>query len=116
MNTSAIAEEFEQIIRCQSITELMPLLLALTKKDVVAVREKTRRLQRELTEHRQLGAVTWGRTGTNAQLQMLFLAALSSYSSKEALAIPFVNELAMLNPTLFLTAKPDAYPTRNSSH
>jgi hypothetical protein len=90
-------ETFEHIIRHESTRELVPFLLALDKKDVVAVRGQTQMLQKELTEHRQIGIVTWGRIGTNAQLEMLFLAAISTYSKKEALAPPFVNNLWMLN-------------------
>lgn len=88
----------------------MPFLLALTTKDVAAVREKTRELHRELTEHRQLGTITWGRTGSNAQLQMLFLAAFRTYSSKEALVAPFANELSMLNPALFINSESGFLP------
>ncbi|MDO7886271.1 DUF6493 family protein [Hymenobacter cheonanensis] len=110
MNTIAKVDAFEQIIRHQSVVELMPFLLTLPKTDVVAVRKKTHSLHRELTEHRQLGLVTWGRTGTYAQLQMLFLAAFRTYSSKEALAAPFANELSLLNPTLFSNNEKTSLP------
>jgi hypothetical protein len=94
------AEVFEQIIRQQSVQEVMPFLLALPKKEVVSVREKTRKLHKELSEHRQLGKATWGQVGTNAQLEMLFLAGLSTYTSKEALSAPFANQIWMLNSPL----------------
>ncbi|HEX8328379.1 MAG TPA: DUF6493 family protein [Hymenobacter sp.] len=100
MSLALAVDEFEQIIRHKSVQELVPFLLALEKKDVVAVREKTRTLNKELSENRQLGAVTWGSTGTNSQLEMLFFAGLGTYSSKEALTTPFANQLTMLNPTL----------------
>jgi hypothetical protein len=58
MSVANAVEEFEHIIRHQSVRELVPFLLALEKKEVVAVRKKTQMLQKELTEHRQLGTVT----------------------------------------------------------
>ena len=106
----AAAEIFEQIIRHQSVAELIPFLLKLTKKDMVAVREQTRKLQKELAEHRQLGAVTWGQVGTNAQLEMLFLAGLSTYSQKEALTPLFSNQLWRLNGALFYNAESGLLP------
>jgi hypothetical protein len=104
------AEVFEKIIRQQSVTELMPFLLELAKKDIVAVREQTRKLQKDLSEHRQLGTVTWGQAGTNAQLEMLFLAGLSTYSQKEALTPLFSNELWRLNGALFYNAESGLLP------
>jgi hypothetical protein len=77
-------DTFEHIIRHQGAPELVPFLLELEKKDMVAVRTKTRALTKELEEHRQLGVVTWGRVGTDAQISMLFLAAVATYSRKEA--------------------------------
>jgi hypothetical protein len=57
-------ETFERIIRNQSLSQLVPVLLALDKKEQLAVRAKTKTLRKELTEFRQLGSSTWGRTGT----------------------------------------------------
>ncbi|WBO85245.1 DUF6493 family protein [Hymenobacter yonginensis] len=76
-------DTFELIIRRQNADQLVPFLLALDKKDVVAVRAKTKALRRELTEIRQLGISTWGRTGTEPQLVMLQLAGVATYTRKE---------------------------------
>ncbi|GAA4368945.1 hypothetical protein GCM10023185_42140 [Hymenobacter saemangeumensis] len=75
---------FERIIRHQGLPQLVPFLLALDKKEQLAVRAKAKALRKELTEFRQLGSSTWGRTGTEPQLAMLFLAGVATYTRKEA--------------------------------
>ena len=66
---------------------MVPFLLALDKKDQMAVRARTKALRKELTEVRQLGASNWGQTGTKPQLAMLFLASVATYSRKEAMGL-----------------------------
>ncbi|MBD2722606.1 DUF6493 family protein [Hymenobacter armeniacus] len=80
-------DTFERIIRHQSVHQLVPVLLALDKKEQLAVRAKTKALRKELTEVRQLGSSTWGRTGTESQLAMLFLAGVATYTRKEAMGL-----------------------------
>ncbi|UOQ75090.1 DUF6493 family protein (plasmid) [Hymenobacter cellulosilyticus] len=80
-------DTFDHIIRHLSVSHLVPFLLALDKKDIVALRSKAKTLRNELTAVRQLGVVTWGRTGTEAQLEMLFLTAVATYTRKEALRL-----------------------------
>ncbi|GGG35381.1 DUF6493 family protein [Hymenobacter glacieicola] len=82
-----VVDTFERIIRHQSVHQLVPVLLALDKKEQLAVRAKTKALHKELTEIRQLGSSTWGRTGTEPQLAMLFLAGVATYTRKEALGL-----------------------------
>ncbi|WBO84837.1 DUF6493 family protein [Hymenobacter yonginensis] len=82
-------ETFEHIIRRQKPAQLVPFLLQLPKNEVVAVRKKTRQLQRELEQFRDLGGGSWGRTSTPEQLLMLLLAGLRTYSRKEALSASF---------------------------
>jgi len=83
----SVVESFEDIIRHQSVEELLPFLLQLSKAEVVPVRNKTKDLRKELEQQRQLGIITWGRVGTNEQVGMLFLAAVATYSRKEALRL-----------------------------
>ncbi|GAA4048148.1 DUF6493 family protein [Hymenobacter glaciei] len=78
---------FERIVRHPSVLPVVPFLLALDKKDQMAVRARTKALRKELTETRQIGASTWGQTGTKPQLAMLFLASVATYSRKEALGL-----------------------------
>ena len=100
MSRLPAAEEFELIIAQKTAHELVPFLLTLSGSEIVAVRQKTLKLRKTLLQVRQHGEVTWGRHGTNEQLEMLFLAALRTYSRKEAGGISFVNEIWLLNPTL----------------
>ncbi|MFD2717473.1 DUF6493 family protein [Hymenobacter monticola] len=83
----SVVDTFERIIRHQGLSQLVPLLLALDKKEQLAVRAKTKALRKELTEFRQLGSSTWGRTGTELQLAMLFLAGVATYTRKEAMGL-----------------------------
>ncbi|RYU81824.1 DUF6493 family protein [Hymenobacter persicinus] len=80
-------DTFEHIIRHQSMHQLVPFLLALDKKEQIAVRAKTKALRKELTDMRQLSSSTWGRTGTEPQLVMLFLAGVATYTRKEAMGL-----------------------------
>ncbi|RSK32539.1 DUF6493 family protein [Hymenobacter metallilatus] len=88
MSASAV-ESFESIIRHQTTPALVEFLLQLPKTDVVAVRQRTRQLRRELEDFRQQPNGNWGRTGTDEQLFMLRLAGLRTYSRKEALSPGF---------------------------
>ncbi|GAA4033466.1 hypothetical protein GCM10022409_17220 [Hymenobacter glaciei] len=83
----SVVDTFERIIRHQDVQQLVPVLLALDKKQQLAVRAKTKALRKELTEFRQLGSSTWGRTGTESQLAMLFLAGVATYTRKEAMGL-----------------------------
>lgn len=92
--STAAVDTFEHIIRQQTVQELLPFLLHLPKADVIAVRQKTRRLQRELDRVVELGRTeqgysSWGRRGTAEQDWMLFLAGLRTYTRKEALTNSF---------------------------
>ena len=78
---------FERIVRHPSVLPLVPFLLALDKKDHMAVRARTKALRKELTEVRQIGSSNWGQTGTKPQLAMLLLAGVATYSRKEALGL-----------------------------
>ena len=86
-------ETFEHIIRHESTRELVPFLLALDKKDVVAVRGKTLRLKKELSEYferdAEPGKTEWAVSITPEQSKMLYLAGLATYSRKEALGRGF---------------------------
>lgn len=91
--TTTAVDTFEHIIRQQTVSELVPFLLNLPKTDVLAVRQKTRSLQRELDQFVELEkgpmGSSWGRRGTPEQDWMLFLAGLRTYSRKEALTNSF---------------------------
>ena len=89
----AAVDTFERIIRHLSADHLVPFLLSLDPKERIAVRAKTKALRKELTDTRQLGPSTWGRTGTEEQLAMLFLAAIATYSRKEG--VPLDHRLGM---------------------
>jgi hypothetical protein len=83
------AEVFEQIIRQQKKAELVPFLVALTREDIVPIRQKTRELQRELDRVVEIKPNSWGSAMTPEQNRMLFLAGLRTYSRKEALSNQF---------------------------
>jgi len=91
MTTSS--ETFEQLIRHRTTQELLPFLLALDRKDVVAVRQQTLRLKKELEEYSQHevqpGKLAWSCLMTPEQHKMLFLSGLATYSRKEALGRGF---------------------------
>ena len=92
-NVSAV-ETFEQLIRQQKSEEIVPFLLQLDKKNVVPVRQKTKSLKKELEEykHRDVnGKAVCRPLITEQQKQMLFLAALATYSRKEAFERSFDN-------------------------
>ncbi|WP_240471685.1 DUF6493 family protein [Hymenobacter aerophilus] len=78
-------EEFEHIIRHQSITELLPFLLALPKRDVVPVRAKLKALRKELESIVQLSENSWGSRSTREQYEALFLTGFAVYSRTDAL-------------------------------
>ncbi len=86
-------DTFEHIIRRQTTTELLPLLLSLEKKDVVPVRQKALSLKKELEEYKQRevqpGKLEWKCLMTAEQNKMLFLAGLATYSRQEALGRGF---------------------------
>ncbi|MFD1872591.1 DUF6493 family protein [Hymenobacter bucti] len=82
-------ETFEQLIRHQSTAQLLPFLLELEKSDIVAIRQKTKALHRELNAFKDLGNGRWGSASTPEQNRMLFLAGLKTYSRKEALGGDF---------------------------
>jgi hypothetical protein len=90
LSTPAV-DTFEHIIRQQSTQELLPFLLNLPKADVVAVRKKTRSLDRELDQFVELGGGRWGTRGSAEQHWMLFLAGLRTFTRKEALSGRFGN-------------------------
>lgn len=54
MSEASAADQLEHLIRHQSAQELVPFLLGLEKKDVVAVREKLKGLKKELDSLVQL--------------------------------------------------------------
>ncbi|GAB2790451.1 hypothetical protein HNQ93_003342 [Hymenobacter luteus] len=87
------AETFEHIIRHQSCRELVPFLGALGNSDIVAVRQKTKSLLRELDRyektHGRSGLGEYRRVITPEQEMMLFFAGLATYSRKEAQARSF---------------------------
>ncbi|MBO2011126.1 DUF6493 family protein [Hymenobacter negativus] len=86
MSLSPAAEEFEQIIRHQSAHEQVPFLLALEKKDVVAVREKLKSLKKELESIAQIAPNTWGSRGTSEQFAGMALSGFAVFSRREALS------------------------------
>ncbi|MDQ2770967.1 MAG: DUF6493 family protein [Bacteroidota bacterium] len=89
MKTVPAVEEFEQIIRHQGADELVPFLLALEKRDVVAVREKLLNLKKELESVVQLTTNSWGSRGTPEQFGCTFLAGLAVFSRRELLSNSF---------------------------
>ncbi|WP_310397815.1 DUF6493 family protein [Hymenobacter sp.] len=82
-------EAFEHIIRRQNTKELVPFLLELERKNVVAVRTKTKSLHKELDEYTVRANGHWNRLMQPDQELMLFLAGLVTYSRKEAFARGF---------------------------
>ena len=86
MSPSSAAETFEQIIRHQSQDELVPFLLALEKKDVVAVREKLKSLKKELEGIAQIAPNTWGSRGSSEQFTCMALSGFAVFSRREALS------------------------------
>ena len=78
-----ITEAFEHIIRNQSTLELLPFLLALDKKDIIPVREKTKLLVKEFDEITEFEPGSWKSIITDEQHIMLFLAGIKTYSRKE---------------------------------
>ncbi|RSK40937.1 DUF6493 family protein [Hymenobacter perfusus] len=87
--SASVVETFEYIIRHQATPALVEFLLHLPKTEVVAVRQQTKRLRRELEDFRQQPDGNWGRAGTDEQRFMLQLAGLHTYSRKEALSPNF---------------------------
>jgi hypothetical protein len=78
-------ETFEQLVRQQGLAEVVNFLLQLEKADVVAVRQKTKQLYREMND--------W-RSNDRQQLPRdreahLFLAGLATFSKAEALGRSF---------------------------
>ena len=90
---TTVTETFEQLIRHRAPKELLPFLLALDKKDVVPVRQKSLSLKRELEKYltREIKPNHYESycLMTPEQHQMLFLAGLATYSRKEALGQGF---------------------------
>ena len=86
MNTVPAVEEFEQIIRHKSADELVPFLLALEKRDVVAVRECLQKLWSELDWRAE--ANNWQAAMTNEQSDMLQLAAIATLAPHQILRPP----------------------------
>jgi len=82
-------EVFEQLIRQHGLAALVPFLLALTKEDIVPIRQKTKELQRELDRVVEIRPGSWGSAVTPEQSRMLFLASLRTYSRKEAMGNQF---------------------------
>lgn len=82
-------ETFEHIIRHQGQQQVLPFLLQLDKKDVVAVRAKVKSLHKELNEYVKRANGQWSRLMQPQQEVMLFLTGLVTYSRKEALARGF---------------------------
>lgn len=109
MSISPAVEEFELIIRHQSAQKLVPFLLALQKKDVVAVREKLKSLKKELETIVQKAPNTWGSAGTTQQFGCMFLAGLAVFSRAEALSTSF-------NPSWELSAGNRNKPTGLQEH
>ncbi len=89
MRTVPAVEEFEQIIRERSADELVPFLLALEKRDVVAVREKLLNLKKELESFVQIVPNSWGSKGTPEQFGCMFLAGLAVFSRREVMGNSF---------------------------
>ena len=81
---SVAADTFEQLIRSGTAAELTPFLLALNRADVVPVRTRAKSLHKELDEHAMRADGYWSRLMQPEQDLMLFLAALATYSQKEA--------------------------------
>ncbi|WP_046242453.1 DUF6493 family protein [Hymenobacter terrenus] len=86
MSPLTAIEEFEQIIRHQGAQELVPFLLVLDKKDVVAVREKLKSLRNELD--RQDESNGWKAAITSEQEEMLQLAAIVTFAQAQVLHPP----------------------------
>jgi Family of unknown function (DUF6493) len=82
-------ETFEHIIRHESTQEMVPFLLALEKKDVVAVREKLKSLKKELERFVEKAPNTWGSLGTPTQFANMFLTGLAVFSRRDALSESF---------------------------
>ena len=83
-------ETFEHIIRHQSAKELVPFLVGLPKTDAVAVRQKSKGLQRELDTFKEHTPNSWSSLMTHEQRFMLLLTGLKVYSRKEALGPNFI--------------------------
>ncbi|TGE23363.1 DUF6493 family protein [Hymenobacter metallicola] len=84
MADTPTVETFEQIARHRTLRDMVDFLVQLDKKDVLAVRQKTKELQREMFD--------WRREGTRFPHERsghLFLAGVATYSRKEALGRSF---------------------------
>ena len=92
-------ETFEQLVRHHTPRELLPFLLALSKNEVVPVRQRVSSLEKELRETRE---PTGQPDQTRSQLTMerayqLFLAGLATFSGKEMRKLsPWYSQQLML--------------------
>jgi hypothetical protein len=96
----AATDSFEHIVRYQGAAELVPFLLALSKAQLPAVRQRAQTLAHELQDVRQKGEQHWQKGPTPLQQGLFFLTGLATYSQKEALAAPFANSRWMLSRPL----------------
>jgi hypothetical protein len=96
----AATDSFEHIVRYQGAAELVPFLLALSKAELPAVRQRAQTLVHELQDVRQKGEQHWQKGPTPLQQGLFFLTGLATYSQKEALAAPFANSRWILSRPL----------------
>ena len=82
-------DTFEHLILCGSAQELVPFLLQLSAPEEIVVRQKAKRLKRTLEAIRPVSVESWGSGITQQQRFMLLLAALKTYTKKEAFSSSF---------------------------
>lgn len=83
---ASVVETFDQLVRHRPLPELVAFLLNLDKKDLVAVRLKTKQLQKEVNDWRNSNPES---EQLRHRATHLFLAGLATYSKQEALGRNF---------------------------
>jgi hypothetical protein len=86
-------ETFENIVLHKTTTELVPFLLSLDKKDILALRQPAQLLKKDLEEAREVtnerGQPAYQPRMSDEQREMLALAGLALFTRKEGLARSF---------------------------
>jgi len=78
-------ETFEHIIRHRSSQELVPFLMTLPKTETVAVRQKAKALEEELTASREKEQYSWGNDITPDQTFMFLLVRMKTFNRTEGM-------------------------------